>query len=151
MNLPGKIKALKKVNNLRIERTGSEIAKKNEEIHILQIKKNDMSLKLSNLHVLFEKKNISGKVDAYSIMDFIRKKSIIQQQINDMELQISLMEEQFKKKADEITELKKKQKMMLIKSKKLEFHHEKYLSDRVKSEIQSEAIICEELIYANLR
>ncbi|KAB3085863.1 hypothetical protein F9222_23295 [Escherichia coli] len=151
MNLPGKIKALKKVNNLRIERTGSEIAKKNEELNILKIKKDDMSHKLSNLHVLFEKKNISGKVDAYSIMDFLRKKSIIQQQINDMELQISLMEEQFKKKADEITELKKKQKMMLIKSKKLEFHHEKYLSDRVKSEIQSEANICEELIYAHLR
>ncbi len=151
MNLPGKIKALKKVNNLRIERTGSEIAKKNEELNILKIKKDDMSHKLSNLHVLLEKKNISGKVDAYSIMDFLRKKSIIQQQINDMELQISLMEEQFKKKADEITELKKKQKMMLIKSKKLEFHHEKYLSDRVKSEIQSEANICEELIYAHLR
>lgn len=151
MNLPGKIKALKKVNNLRIERTGSEITKKNEELHILQIKKDDMSNKLSNLHVLFEKKNISGNVDAYSIMDFLRKKSIIQQQINDMELQISLMEEQLKKKADEITELKKTQKMMLIKSKKLEFHHEKYLSDRVKSEIQSEANICEELIYAHLR
>ncbi len=151
MNLPGKIKALKKVNNLRIERTGSEIAKRNEELNILKIKKDDMSHKLSNLHVLFEKKNISGKVDAYSIMDFLRKKSIIQQQINDMELQISLMEEQLKKKADEITELKKKQKMMLIKSKKLEFHHEKYLSDRVKSEIQSEANICEELIYAHLR
>lgn len=151
MNLPGKIKALKKVNNLRIERTGSEIAKKNEELHILQIKKDDMSNKLSNLHVLFEKKNISGNVEAYSIMDFLRKKSIIQQQINDMELQISLMEEQLKKKVDEITELKKTQKMMLIKSKKLEFHHEKYLSDRVKSEIQSEANICEELFYAHLR
>lgn len=52
---------------------------------------------------------------------------------------------------DEITELKKTQKMMLVKSKKIEFHHEKYLSDRVKSEIQSEANICEELIYAHLR
>ena len=45
---------------------------------------------------------------------------------------------------DEITELKKTQKMMLVKSKKIEFHHEKYLSDRVKLEIQSEANICEE-------
>ncbi|EFB1451791.1 hypothetical protein DFY03_23210 [Escherichia coli] len=98
MNLSGKIKALKKVNILRIERTGSEIAKKNEELNILKIKKDDMSHKLLNLHVLFERKNISGKVDAYSIMDFLRKKSIIQQQINDMELQISLMEEQLKKK-----------------------------------------------------
>ncbi|EMS0176123.1 hypothetical protein AB4D61_003881 [Escherichia coli] len=151
MNLPAKIKALKKVNNLRIERTGSEIAKKNEELHILQMKKDDMSHKLSNLHILFEKKNISGQVDTYSIMDFLRKKSIIQQQINDMKLQISLMEEQLKKKVDEITELKKTQKMMMIKSKKLEFYHGKYLSDRVKLKMQSEANIYEELIYAHHR
>ncbi len=151
MNLLGKIKTIKKVNNLRIERTGSAIAKKNEELHILQMKKNDMSCKLSNLHFFFEKKNISGQVNSYFIMEFLRKKSIIQQQIDDMELQISLMEEQLNKKVDEITELKKVQKMMLIKSKKLEFHHEKYLSDRVKSEVQNEENVCEELIYAHLR
>lgn len=110
-----------------------------------------MNKDISNLHSLLNRKQIKGNVDIYSIRDFLRKKSVIQHQLNNMEAHLSLIDEQLNEKQDELAKVKEKQKMIKIKSKKLDFHHEKCKKSLIQSELEIETNLCEELIYVHLK
>lgn len=151
MNLSSKIIVLKKLNSNRLERVRGEVLKKNSEVQCLQNKRDDLIKNFSNLQSLSGRKQMKGIANIYSINEFLRKKSVIQQQLNNIEAHLSLIDEQLNEKLNELATVKEKQKMILIKFKKLDFHHEKHRRALLKSELQLETNLCEELIYGQFK